>query len=310
MAERVPLIFFLTHLLSSGVLSMSILTIENKCNNTVWPVLYSWQSQVSTTGFTLRSGETRALFAPSSWDGLISGRTLCSTDSTGKFSCLTGDCESGAIKCPGRYGWSPVTYVYFKIDKGGINSYFISVNYGYNLPLMVVPSSQSSRTCISSRCVVDLDKTCPNDLKKLVGGKPIACTSACHKYKTDENCCKGDFKSKQKCKPTVYTQNFEHACPSAFSYDYDDSNSTFICPNSTDFVITFCPSSNIPKNTSISSIAPLAGSKHNSQQTLKPFLGTTFIATTSSLLLIHIFQKISLEIMYMLLNVISLLLFS
>ncbi|XP_010439205.1 PREDICTED: thaumatin-like protein 1b isoform X2 [Camelina sativa] len=294
MTERLPLIVFLTsHLFISGVLSMSILTIENKCNNTVWPVIFSWDSHISTTGFALRSGEARALLAPSSWYGLISARTLCSS-STEKFSCLTGDCESGKIECPGTYDWSPVTYAYFIIDKGGIDSYFISVAHGYNLPLMVIPSSQSSRrTCISSGCVVDLNKTCPNDLKTLVEGKPIACTSACHKSKTDENCCTGDFESKQKCKPTVYTQNFERACPSASSYAYENSNNTFVCPNSTDFTIRFCPSSNIPENTR-SSMAPLplAGPNHNSLPKLKPIFGTTVTATTS-LLLIHIFKKIN-----------------
>ncbi|KAL1200699.1 PR5-like receptor kinase [Cardamine amara subsp. amara] len=282
MAERLPTIFLLALLLFlSRVLSMSIFTIENKCNYTVWPAIFSWQSQVSTTGFTLRSGEARALLAPSSWRGLISGRTLCSNDSTGKFSCITGDCESGKIECPRTYSWSQVTYVFLGIDNGGIDTYNISVEYGYNLPIKVVPAQSSSRRCMSSSCVVDLNKTCPNDLKKLVEGKTIGCSSACRKVNTSETCCSHDFKSKQKCKPTLYTQNFERVCPF--------TNRTFVCPNSTDYVITFCPSSSL-NNTRInnrSSVTPLAGPKHSSRQKLKPILGTTFIATTS-LLLIHI----------------------
>ncbi|CAH2078677.1 unnamed protein product [Thlaspi arvense] len=247
MAERLPLIFVLaSHLLITGVLSVSKLTIENKCDHTVWPVIFSWQSQVSTTGFTLEKGEARDIQAPSSWYGLISGRTRCSNDSTGNFSCATGDCESGTIECPGNYGWAQVTYLYFRIDNGGagVNSHTVSVEYGYNLPVMVVPS-QSSPTCMSSGCVVDLNKTCPEDLKKLSNrGKPIACSSACQQSNTPEACCNRDFKSKQNCKPTVYTQNFERACPLAHIYTYDDNNSTFTCPKSTDYVITFCPSSN------------------------------------------------------------------
>ncbi|ESQ55584.1 hypothetical protein EUTSA_v10024664mg [Eutrema salsugineum] len=226
----------------AGVYSGSILTIENKCNQTVWPVIYSWESQLSTTGFTLKRGEARALQAPSSWYGLISGRTLCSNDSTGNFSCATGDCESSKIECPGSYSWSKVTYVYFRIDYGGINSYFISLEYGYNLPVMVVPS-QSSSTCFSSGCMVDLNKTCPDNLKIFNGATPIACSSACRGFATPENCCTQYFKSKQNCKPTLYTQNFERACPFAYSYPYNDNNSTFTCTNSTNYVITFCPSS-------------------------------------------------------------------
>ncbi|CAL9225906.1 unnamed protein product [Arabidopsis halleri] len=267
--KRLPLILLLaSHLFVSGVFSTSILTIENKCSNTIWPVIFSWRSQVSTTGFTLKTGEARAIEAPSSWYGLISARTLCSNDSTGNFSCFTGDCESGEIECPGAYSWSPVTYILFRIDDGGINSYIISLEYGYNLPLTVVPSSPA---CSSSGCMVDLNKTCPNDLKKFSKGDLVACNSACRESKSHENCCTNYFNSKQTCKPTQYVQNFDRACPFAYSYPYNGNNSTFTCTNSTDYMITFCPSS-IP-NTTRSSMAPLPEPKHNSLQKLKPILG-------------------------------------
>ncbi|XP_010412987.2 PREDICTED: LEAF RUST 10 DISEASE-RESISTANCE LOCUS RECEPTOR-LIKE PROTEIN KINASE-like 2.4 isoform X1 [Camelina sativa] len=270
MTERLPLILLLAlHLFVSGVFSTSIITLENKCNKTIWPVIFSWRSQVSTTGFTLKSGEARAIQAPSSWYGLISARTLCSNDSAGNFTCATGDCESGGVECPGAYSWSPVTYLLFRIDDGGINSYTISLEYGYNLPLKVVPSIP---TCISSGCMVDLSKTCPNDLKKFVGRDIVACNSACREDNSQENCCTRYFNSKQTCKPTQYVENFDRACPFAYSYAFNDNNSTFTCTNSTDYVITFCPSS-IP-NTTRSSMAPLpAEPKHNSQGMLNTILG-------------------------------------
>ncbi|CAH8364102.1 unnamed protein product [Eruca vesicaria subsp. sativa] len=144
MTEILPMIFLLaSHLFVSGVLSVSILTIENKCDHTVWPVIYSWtSSQVNSTGFALKKGEAHDIRAPFGWYGLISGRTLCSTDtSTRNFSCATRDCESGKVECPGDdYSWSSVTYVSFRLDKDGFDSYAISVEYGYKLPIMVVPS--------------------------------------------------------------------------------------------------------------------------------------------------------------------------
>ncbi|KAH0863294.1 LOW QUALITY PROTEIN: hypothetical protein HID58_080505, partial [Brassica napus] len=225
-----------------------ILIIENKCDQTVWSVVFSWESQISNTGFTLRRGESRALQAPSSWYGIISGRTLCSNESRGNFSFATGDCESNKIECPGSYGWSTVTYIYFRIDYSGTNSYFISLEYGYNLPVMVVPS-HSNPTCFSSGCMVGLNKTCPNKLMIYDGIIPIACSSACKESSTHENCCTNYFGSRQTCKATLYSQNFERACPLAYSYPYSDSNSTFTCPNTTNYVITFCPSS-IPNTTS------------------------------------------------------------
>ncbi|KAF3590592.1 hypothetical protein DY000_02026836 [Brassica cretica] len=213
MAKKLLLIVLLaSHLFVSRVLSGSILTIENNCNQTVWPVIFSYDSNLSTTGFPLRSGEARILQAPSSWFGLISARTLCSTNSSGSFSCATGDCESGIIECPGTYKWSAVTYVYFRIDNGGVNSYTINVERGYNLPLLVVPS-QPSQTCITAGCLVDLNKTCPEDLGLFTGGKQIGCSSACQKYDTKEICCTHDFRSKQRCKTTMYTHNFEQALP-------------------------------------------------------------------------------------------------
>ncbi|KAG2256305.1 hypothetical protein Bca52824_075599 [Brassica carinata] len=224
-----------------------ILIIENKCDQTVWSVVFSWESQISNTGFTLRRGESRALQAPSSWYGIISGRTLCSNESRGNFSFATGDCESNKIECPGSYGWSTVTYIYFRIDYSGTNSYFISLEYGYNLPVMVVPS-HSNPTCFSSGCMVGLNKTCPNKLMIYDGIIPIACSSACKESSTHENCCTNYFGSRQTCKATLYSQNFERACPLAYSYPYSDSNSTFTCPNTTNYVITFCPSS-IPNTT-------------------------------------------------------------
>ncbi|CAH2078675.1 unnamed protein product [Thlaspi arvense] len=191
-------------------------------------------------------------------------RTLCSNGSTGNFLCATGDCESGKIECPGRqYSWSPVTYLYFRIDIGGVSSYFISLEYGYNLPIKVVPS-QTSPTCFSSGCMVDLKETCPEDLDLFDGGKQIGCVSACRRYDTPEICCSQEFKTKQKCKPTMYTRNFERACPFVYSYPYHDFTSTWTCPTSTDFVVTFCPSS-VPNNTRIS-MGLEAGPKHNSSQ--------------------------------------------
>ncbi|XP_013611260.1 PREDICTED: probable receptor-like protein kinase At1g67000 isoform X2 [Brassica oleracea var. oleracea] len=276
MAEILTLIILLALYLSvSGVLSLSILTIENKCDQTVWPVLYSWTSpHVTTTGFALKKGEARNIRAPFLWYGLISGRTLCSTDtSTGNFSCATGDCSSGKIECADDdYNWSTATYAFFRLDDGGVDSYTVSVEYGYNLPIMVVPSMKS-QTCITAGCVVDLNKTCPQDLMNFSGEKLIACSSSCQESGTPESCCLNEFKSKENCKPTTYTKNFENACPLAYIYAYDDNNSTVICSNSTDYVITFCPTSIIPNIRT--SMAPLAGEKNNSQRKLNTILGVS-----------------------------------
>ncbi|KAF2295617.1 hypothetical protein GH714_033311 [Hevea brasiliensis] len=66
--------------------------------------------------------------------GLMWGRTFCSEDSTGKFSCLTGDCGSGKLECSGGGAAPPATLAEFKLDGyGGIDYFDVSLVHGYNL---------------------------------------------------------------------------------------------------------------------------------------------------------------------------------
>ncbi|GFP95256.1 thaumatin-like protein 1, partial [Phtheirospermum japonicum] len=65
-------------------------TFVNKCAYTVWP------------GILSNNGETASREksdAPSSWGGRFWARTHCADDSTGKFTCGTGDCGSGKLDC-------------------------------------------------------------------------------------------------------------------------------------------------------------------------------------------------------------------
>lgn len=230
--------------LIAGVTSRNF-TIENKCDYNVWPGIVT-TVPLSTTGFLLKKGEARVINAPSSWSGKFWGRSLCSTNSTGDFSCATGDCGSGKVECSGARGRPPATLAEFTLDGfNGQDFYDLSVVDGYNLPLVVVPQRpQSGRTCNSIGCVVNLTKTCPSELKVTGNSseeQPIACMNACQKFKLDEFCCSGEYSTPQKCQPTLYSQNFKKECPLAYSYAFDDTTSTFTCSNSPNYVITFCP---------------------------------------------------------------------
>ncbi|KFK44730.1 hypothetical protein AALP_AA1G295300 [Arabis alpina] len=268
MVERLLLMFLLvSHMFISGVTlrylgyrtlprsPSRIITVENKCDYTVWPGIYNSNSTVTlnTTGFILKKGEARVIDAPSSWEGNFWGRSHCSTNSAGIFSCATGDCGSGKIECAGAPGTPPATLVEFYFSNyhnHNQDNYDVSLVDGYNLPLMVVPESDGS--CSSAGCILNLNKTCPLDLK--VGREqPVACMSACQAFNKAEYCCDGEYDSQKKCKPTFYSQIFKRECPLAYSYSYDDPTTLFTCSNSLSYVITFCPST-IP-NTSRSSVA-------------------------------------------------------
>lgn len=222
-----------------GVTSRNF-TIENKCDDTIWPGIFSSPGfSLSTTGFILKKGEARVINMPSPWRGRFWGRSLCATNSTGGFSCATGDCGSGKIECSAA-GMLPVTLAEFSIGNSAQDFYDVSVVDGYNLPLGVVPlHPQRGRECSSVGCVVDLNKTCPPELK--VGREqPIACMSACQKFKDPVFCCTNT--TREECQPTLYSKSFKSECPLAYSYPLDDTTSTFTCPNSPNYVITFCPS--------------------------------------------------------------------
>ncbi|CAN8234546.1 unnamed protein product [Cochlearia groenlandica] len=251
MALPLPLIFLF---FVSGVRSTSFI-MENKCDYTVWPGLLSNAGvpPLPTTGFVLHKGESRVINAPASWGGRFWGRTHCSTDADGKFACGSGDCGSGKLECSGSGATPPATLAEFTLDgSGGLDFYDVSLVDGYNVPMLVAPQGGSGQNCSTTGCVVDLNGSCPLELRVTArlddgeGKQPssMGCKSACEAFRTPEYCCSGAFGTPDTCKPSSYSLLFKNACPRAYSYAYDDQSSTFTCAESPNYVITFCPSPN------------------------------------------------------------------
>ncbi|KAK9164491.1 hypothetical protein Syun_005393 [Stephania yunnanensis] len=222
-------------------------TFINNCDYKVWPGILTSAgiAPLDSTGFALEKGESRALTAPAAWSGRFWGRTACSEDSTGKLTCLTGDCGSGKIECAGAGAKPPATLAEFTLNGAdGKDFYDVSLVDGYNLPMLVVPHGGSGGNCSTTGCVVDLNVACPAELKVVSStgaGADVACKSACEAFQQPQYCCSGEYGNPNTCKPTSYSEFFKHACPRAYSYAYDDGTSTFTCV-SADYDITFCPS--------------------------------------------------------------------
>lgn len=224
-------------------------TMVNKCDYTVWPGILSNADSppLSTTGFALQKGESRTVTAPTSWGGRMWGRTLCSQDSAGKFTCVTGDCGSNKLECSGNGATPPATLAEFKLDGyGGQDYYDVSLVDGYNLPVLVVPQGGTGQNCTNTGCVVDLNGACPSELRVMSedGKGGVACKSACEAFRQPQYCCNGAYSTPDLCKPSSYSQIFKSACPHAYSYAYDDKTSTFTCGSGPDYTVTFCPSPN------------------------------------------------------------------
>ncbi|RWW17736.1 hypothetical protein BHE74_00013656 [Ensete ventricosum] len=233
-------------------------TLTNNCQYTVWPGVLSGAgtAALSTTGFALQEGESRSLDVPAAWSGRFWGRTLCVADASGKFSCGTGDCGSGAVECSGSGAAPPATLAEFTLDgSGGMDFYDVSLVDGYNLPMLVVPQGGSGGACSSTGCLVDLNGICPSDLKVVLstsegGSESVACRSACEAFGSPQYCCSGDYGNPNTCTPSSYSQFFKNACPRAYSYAYDDATSTFTCA-SANYLIAFCPSTTSNNSTMV-----------------------------------------------------------
>ncbi|KAK5166619.1 uncharacterized protein LTR77_008162 [Saxophila tyrrhenica] len=67
------------------------------------------------------------------------------------------------------------------------------------------------------------------------------CLSACAKYSEDQYCCTGKYDGPSQCSTNYYAKAAKSVCPDAYSYAYDDQDSTFIIPEGAGFQVIFCP---------------------------------------------------------------------
>lgn len=207
----------------------------------MWPGILSnaGSAVFDSTGFELRQGSSRSFQAPPNWSGRFWGRTGCTYNpDTGQGSCVTGDCGSNQVECNGAGATPPATLAEFTIGSDSTQDFYdVSLVDGYNVP-MIIDASGGSGTCLSTGCVIDLNRQCPTELRV---GDGAACKSACEAFGNPEYCCSGAYGSPTTCKPSIYSEMFKAACPRSYSYAYDDSTSTFTCRGA-DYTITFCPS--------------------------------------------------------------------
>ncbi|KAJ0972006.1 hypothetical protein J5N97_019965 [Dioscorea zingiberensis] len=210
-----------------------IFTIVNACKTTVWPAITPGEN-FNGGGFPLKPGQSVVITAPVGWSGRIWGRTGCDFDSSGTGKCQTGNCGT-ALKCTAS-GEPPATLAEFTLASPDF--YDVSLVDGFNLPLSV-RAVNGQGNCSTAGCDGDLREDCPAELAVKAGGQTVACRSACDVFKSDEYCCKGVYGNSMTCQPTYYSKKFKAACPTAYSYAYDDPTSIFTCSGA-DYMLTFC----------------------------------------------------------------------
>ncbi|CAH1422214.1 unnamed protein product [Lactuca virosa] len=231
--------------LSGDEVSAAVFRLQNNCSYTIWPGTLSGNdgAALGDGGFSLSPGASVEFSAMPGWSGRFWARTGCTFDEFGNGNCQTGDCGS-TLKCNGG-GAPPVSLAEFTIGGGGISNsdkdfYDVSLVDGYNVGIGIRPTGGAG-DCLYAGCIDDLNIKCPAELRVVDNnGVVVACRSACDAFKGAEFCCTGEHATPATCAPTQFSEMFKEACPSAYSYAYDDASSTFTCSGS-DYLVTFCP---------------------------------------------------------------------
>ncbi|KAE8729758.1 Pathoproteinsis-related protein 5 [Hibiscus syriacus] len=236
-----PLLFTLL-LLSSGIQLYECartFNIINNCKETIWPGIIPGES-FNGGGIELKPHQSVVFNAPAGWSlrSSIWDRSSCKFDSNGNGPCQTRDCGE-TLKC-GAAGKTPASLAEFTLAT--LDFYDVSLVDGFNVPVSVTPLNGKGN-CSTVECNSDLRRNCPSELAVKANGKVIACRSACDVFNTDEYCCRGTHGNPSTCQPMYYSKTFKSACPTSYSYAYDDPTSIFTCSGA-DYVITFCSTRN------------------------------------------------------------------
>lgn len=217
--------------------------VQNNCPFPIWPATASNTGYplIAGGGFYLPSGQTQRIYAPPTWSGRIWARTGCKFNSNWNPACETGDCD-GRLACNGLIGTPPATLVQIALqeDHSKPSLYDVSLVDGYNIPVSM-NSRQTSSRCSIRGCLKDVNSLCPQELQVLNKyGEVVACKSACLAFDFDRFCCRNEYGSPEKCKPSVYSKIFKDACPCYYTYAFDSPPPLVNCA-SREYVITFCP---------------------------------------------------------------------
>ncbi|KAI7880162.1 Osmotin, thaumatin-like protein [Lichtheimia hyalospora FSU 10163] len=196
-------------------------TIKNHCDVDLDVYKLTNGHGNTDTSYKLSSGASKTVNVDSSWAGRF-------------WACSPKDPK----KC-NHYG-SPVSLAEFKFSGfQGVDFYDISFVDGFNLPVKIKPNYKEQGEFGKYDCGAATCSTlpsCPAGLEAEGG----ACKSACAAFGTDEYCCTGSYNGPNKCTASKYARHFKSGCSDAYSYAYDDPDSTFGC-SSNGYTVTFCP---------------------------------------------------------------------
>jgi Thaumatin family len=254
--------------------------LQNNCSETVWVAGAGNPTPVfngSSGGLELPAGATVTTSVTTPWvGGRFWGRRQCTFDSTGKGSCVTGDC--GGLQCQ-HAGAGTTSLAEFTLTASptGADNYDISLVDAFDFPLSVQLSDPNPSHAINAACQVDLRSSCPAGQQILnSAGQVAGCKSLCSQYGTANYCCAGPYASPQACNNVNWDTNYRGAivkqsCPSVYGYAFDDPSSDFNVPPppASGYTITFCPAQSVP-NANPAAVPTFTITSQEASQTVTP----------------------------------------
>ncbi len=174
-------------------------------------------------------------------------------------------------------------------DEGSTADEYLGTNSSFPIPL----DRTQSKSDVQAWCPWDLQlspMTGPSNGVYLYPDQSIQrpvfnpCYSACAKYSKPSDCCTGFYDSPSACKPSKYSADAKKVCPDAYSYAFDDQDSTFIIPSGGGFEVIFCPPgrSTTILSTLANQLHQLASTGHVSSQLLEKLRDEKIVLRTSN----------------------------
>lgn len=225
------LVPFLCSCAAESPAAYKTLRVVNNCAFPVWPATVGSTNFPPTQMKKVGAGESYSWNVDPFWWGSIWGRAGCVFNSQGIGGCDSGDC-GGKLQCKddSQDQIRAITKAEFEL-LGGIakpDTYSVTLENGYNLPMSVVASYaannvSSSRPCETMECRANANVVCPRELQMKKKGSVVTA-------------CNGHFDGYLPSSP-AFSEAFKKACPRAFPFQ-----SSTICPPSTaSYTVIFCP---------------------------------------------------------------------
>jgi hypothetical protein len=214
-------------LLGDGGGSRSFI-VDNRCTQTIWAAALP-ATTFPGGSVEMAPGYSFQVRVDNGWSGRIWGKVQCAIKS-GKLACASDPFPASLAE-----------FTLTKTPATGLDFYDVSLVDGFNVPIQILavghtPDAAHPYNCGDPSCAQNLNLTCPQPLQDQVGTQTMACANDECKVLGSNN------QSSPYCKyPNQYTEFFKTACPTAYSYPYDDPTSTFTCKGLNDYAIVFCP---------------------------------------------------------------------